>query len=290
LQKDYSVYFKGPEHSFSHKATVDIFKSKPNTSLLPVEHFKSVFKFVLNDKNAFGVIPIENSLAGSVQENYDYLNLFKTKIIAEYYLNIELSLLTYSTAKARISDFDKLIPTITHVHSHPKALEQCSDFFDKYPTIQLVACTSTTAAAQRVAQLQNPSFAALASSDSAQNFGLQVLKKNLENLQPNFTRFFVLSLDNSTEIEFPENTDNKKKFSLVVELPHVSGALSQLLNKFVDLNCNLTKIESRPIPESPFSYRFFIDLVAEDFYLKKIQDFVYNTNGIRVLGEYTAAN
>jgi prephenate dehydratase len=243
------IAYLGIPGSFSHNAATRYFSDQE--TFLSYPGFSKVFEAVSSGSCAAGLVPLENSLAGSIYENYDLLRSASLSIVGEIALQIEHDLCVYSTTAS--------LPTpeqITHLYSHPKALEQVSGFINKYPGLTLISTSDTASAALEVAKLKLPGHAALCSRAAAALYGLRVVQENLEDDRLNFTRFAVLSR------EAPLNL-NHNKCSLLLILPHIPKALFKTLEVIVSVAQNTTKIESRPIPGKPFEYVFYIDFEFE---------------------------
>lgn len=223
-----------------------------NNIFIGADSFQEVFELLKEGHADYAVVPIENSLVGSIYENYDWLAKYDSRIIAEHYTHIEHCLLA---KKLDGKGKDERLIHIRKVISHPKALEQCRSLFKQYPWMEAVAHQNTASAAAEVGMGNDPSLAAIASAPAAEFYGLEILKQGIEDNQANYTRFVTVA---------QKGTESGNKCSLLVRLPHIPGSLSRVLNKFSERNMNLTKIESRPIHGSPFEYTFYIDIVLGD--------------------------
>ncbi len=278
--KNRKIVYQGIEGSYSYLAGVKFF-SKEN-KFIGVNNFKEIFKLVAENKADFGVVPIENSIAGSVYENIDYLNRYNVKIIGEHYLKIEHCLLGI---KARMP-FNIRMKYIKKIYSHPKALEQCSKFLDKYKNIEKIAYTDTASSAKLISELNDITLACIASKECAYLYNLQILKNNIQDFKNNFTRFLFIA-----QLNFNFKEYNLNKASIIFTLPHIPGSLYRALEIFAINNINLTKIESRPIPEKPFEYFFFVDFIfnsrinLDEIFLK----FRKKVKKFKILGIYKNA-
>lgn len=215
-----------------------------NHEYIGVSSFAELFNMIEGQKAFYAVVPIENSLIGSIHENYDELYAHQLQIVGESYARIEHCLLGFRETHA--------IKDLQRVYSHPKALAQCQGFLRQHPEIECVHCPDTASAAAIVRQLQDPTCAAIASEMAAEHYGLDLLQKNLEDDPQNYTRFVFVAKG------APSN-DEVNKCSLWMRLKHTPGSLSSALHVFSEYN--LTKIESRPFKGSLFEYVFHIDLV-----------------------------
>ncbi len=267
--------------SFSYLAAVEYFGM--NNEFTGKKTFKEIFDSVFLEQCDAGIIPLENSLAGSIYENYDLLFRYGVNVIGEQYIHVEHTLIGITTgesAEERISHLKK-------VYSHPKALEQCSIFFEKNPHIEQIAYSDTAAAAKHIAELGDTSIGAIANDISSRLYKLQPIKKNIEDDKQNFTRFLVITRDT------PYN-DHSDKCSLMFTIPHVPGSLYRTLKFLADHELNLTKIESRPIAGKPFEYIFFIDFMFHSVRFREIDDiltkFRSSTQTLKVLGFYPSGS
>ncbi len=195
-------------------------------------------------------------------------------IIGEYYLDIIQNLMVLNGQK---------IAEIEEVHSHPMALLQCMDFLKKYPKIKLVEDKDTAETARRIHQQQIKGIAAIASKVAAELYDLTIIAPEIQTVNNNMTRFFIISKEANV-------LDKEKinKASLKFELDDTPGSLATVLNVMTNCKLNLTKIQSMPIIETPFQYSFFVDVVFEKYkhYEKALKILAIMTNHFKVLGEY----
>lgn len=229
----------GVPGSYSHEAAAQLF---PNRDTQFYTTFHDVFKAVENGSADYGVVPVENSSAGSVGEVYDYILGYRFYIVGAATLHIHHCLAAAPGVKTQ---------DIRSVCSHPQALAQCSDRIAKEDW-EPVQHTNTAAAAKMASESKSASMAAICSATAAKEYGLNILEENIQNSSTNCTRFIVIS----RELFIP---DNAQKISLCFALPHKTGSLSSVLARFAMSGLNLTKIESRPIAERNFEYDFYLD-------------------------------
>lgn len=240
VQSDkWNIACMGMSGSNSHLAAVGFF---PNASISLEKNFDKVFEAVESDKCSFGVLPVENSSAGSVSRVYDLILKYRYYIVGEIDLPIEHCLC--SIPQTSLSD-------IEYVLSHEQGLAQCSLFLSENG-LTPKKCGSTSAAAKTVAEEKRINWAAICNKEAADQYGLKVLDKNIQNNDNNCTRFIVIS-------KKPVITDNAEKISLCFSLPHKSGSLYNVLCRFASHGMNLTKIESRPMVGASFEYMFYLD-------------------------------
>ena len=232
----------GAAGSNSHLAAMNFF---PNAQISLEKNFDKVFEAVASDRCEFGVLPVENSSAGSVSRVYDLILKYRYFIVGETDLPIEHCLC--AIPQADISD-------IEFVLSHEQGLSQCSLFISEngYTKKKI---GSTSAAAQTVAEEKRINWAAICTKRAADEFGLKVLDKNIQNNDNNCTRFIVISKKAII-------TDSASKISLCFQLANKPGSLYTVLSRFASHGFDLTKIESRPVPDSQFNYLFYLDFIG----------------------------
>lgn len=263
-----TVAFQGAPGSFTHQAAISHFG--PAFLEHSTTRFQDIFAAVKNGIAQFGVTPIENSLVGSIYENYDNLIESALMIAGEVRLAIEHCLV--GLPGSTLAD-------ITSIASHPKALEQCSHFLQEKPGITIEAATDTASAARAVATANDLHRAAIASRYAADAYGLSILSSSIADHATNITRFWVISKRSSAL-----STDPSYKTSVELTIPHVAGSLLRILTILYQGGCSLTKIESRPIHDSPFQYRFFIDFTGWNDRL--MEELSSHCSSIQILGRY----
>ena len=242
------VAFQGERGAYSEEAVRACFGVAAEP--LPYRENADVGRAVLAGEVDCGVLPIENSLAGSVVPTYDVLASEDLVVIGEIVLPIHHCLLVVSGAE---------LGSIKRVLSHPVALAQCKEFFDAHPEIAQVPWYDTAGAARAVAEAGDPADAALASRVAGEDYGLSILQANLEDRADNQTRFFVLLRRGAQAPPLPEG--GSARTALLIDSADHAGALVGLLHPFANRGINLSKLESRP-GETPWSYRFFIEVDA----------------------------
>jgi prephenate dehydratase len=236
------VAYQGEPGAFSEQAARAFFSKDVETK--PVATFRDVFRFVEGGRLRAGIIPIENSLVGSVHENYDLLLRHRLYIVGEIKLRIEQHLMALPGVSLRRLRF---------VYSHPQALGQCEQFLRTLRNVSVVAEYDTAGSAKMIRDHRRSDAAAIASALAARVYGLRVLKKNIESNHQNYTRFLVLSRRESQPTA-------KAKTSLVFSVKNVPGALQRALAVLADENIDLLKIESRPLVGRPWEYLFYADI------------------------------
>nr|MDD6336593.1 prephenate dehydratase [bacterium] len=233
----------GVQGAYAQQAAGALF---PQAAPLYAASFEEVFLAVEQGRADIGVVPIENSLHGTVEGIYDLLAAHPLSIVRAIRMPIRHALLAPPGAG---------LEGIRQVYSHPQALGQCSAWFKAHPGVQAVACTNTAAAALKIAQIGHSDAAAIASPACAGLYGLAVLSQDIQNMPHNYTRFIALS---RRRIQTPD----ADKISLRLTLQHQPGALSAVLSRFASLGLNLTRLESRPIPGANFEFYFYLDVQA----------------------------
>ena len=236
-----AVACQGVEGAYSQLACDRLFKL-PNVFYF--SNFEAVFSAIEKGLCQYGVIPVENSTAGSVNAVYDLMMRHDFRIVRSLRLKVDHNLLANPGAK--LSD-------IREICSHEQAIAQCSAFLQEHPEITVVRCENTAAAAKRVAQSGRKDVAALSSRSCAELYGLTCLASNVQNQGNNFTRFICISKN----LEIYPGAD---RTSLMMVLPHRPGSLYKVLSRFYALGINLNKLESRPMPERNFEFMFYFDL------------------------------
>ncbi len=242
--------FQGVHGAYSELASKQLLG--PRVRTLPRETFADVFDAVAGGAAERGVLPIENSLAGSIHQNYDLLLDRDLHIVGEAYLKVEHALLCHPGTSLK---------AITEVRSHPQALAQCSGFFAKNKGIKPAPYFDTAGAAESLAKEAPVHIGAIASAYAAELYGLRVLKRNLQNHADNFTRFLAVA-----KRPLPSKPSRKAqpfKTSLAfMPKRNAVGSLHAILGIFAGRGIDLLKIESRPNPLSPFEYWFYADLAG----------------------------
>lgn len=233
---------QGVEGAYSGATANKIF---PNTDIHFHKRFEDVFEAVNRGDSKFGVIPVENSTAGSVHESYDLIMKYRFFVVGAYDLKIEHCLCAKNGTKYE---------DITDVYSHPQALSQCNNFLRNFDFTG-INYSNTAAAAKYVSESPKNNVAVICSELAAKKYGLNVLKRNIQNNDKNTTRFIVIS----KELAIPSDA---QKISLIFALPHKTGSLYRVLGRFSMAGLNLTKLESRPIENSEFSYYFYVDVLG----------------------------
>ncbi|MGE5350661.1 MAG: prephenate dehydratase [Acidobacteriota bacterium] len=266
------IAYQGEPGAYSEMASINYFGGK-NLRLSPSVTFDSVFKKVSEGEADFGVVPIENSLYGSVYETYDLLVNYTLTIVGE--LNLQIHHYLLGKKKYRI-------PEIKRIYSHPQALGQCSKFLTKLKNTDVIPEYDTAGAAKIVSSMDEP-VAAIASKNAAERYNLQVISSNIQNEKKNYTRFVVIS-PKAQEAPLKDS-----KTSIVFDLTSTPGSLFRALSVFALRDIDLTKIESRPKPAKTFQYLFYVDLkgsLKDKKVVNALNHLKEISSSVRVLGSY----
>jgi len=270
--------FQGEPGAFSHEAAMRFFGEA--VKILPCQRFDQVFAALRDGKADAAVIPIENTLHGSVHENYDHLLHFDHTIVAETNVRIIHNLI--APPGIRWSQ-------VRRVFSHPVALNQCLDFFARNPHIERVPFYDTAGSVKMVMQDGLKDAAAIASAVSAEIYGARILKRSIEDDRQNYTRFFLLRRAGQRPLALKGPGKKGWKTSLVFSTHNQPGSLFRALSAFALRDLSLTKIESRPLRGKPWEYLFYVDLLGstDDVRVKRALGHLEElADMLRVLGCY----
>jgi prephenate dehydratase len=266
------VAFQGERGAYGEMATLQYF---PTATLIPKKSFQEVFDAAEGDVD-YIVVPVENSIEGSVNEIYDLLLQTRMQVIGEVYQRVRHSLIANRGAEK-----------IKFVHSHPQALAQCRGYLHR-KKLEPVQAYDTAGAVKMIKENKMLDSAAIASKRAAELYDMQVLDEGIEDRKNNYTRFLVLSAK--------KIRDNAKggryKTSMIISIKHVPGALFGIVGEFAMRKINLTKIESRPTKETPWEYNFYVDFEghAQDKAVKEaLRSIRPKTSFIKILGSYKKA-
>ncbi len=235
------VVYQGVEGAYSHAAMREYFGRDVNC--FHVRKFRDAMEAIAEGSADYAVLPIENSSAGIVADNYDLLVNFENYIVGEQIVKCEHALLGLPGTNLK---------DIKRVYSHQQALSQCEEYLYRHPEWQLIPFDNTARAAKKIAEDGDRTQAAVGSRFAAEYFGLEVLEEHIYYNEANSTRFIVVT----NQRIFRRDA---KKISICFEVPHYSGSLYNILSHIIYNNVNMTKIESRPIPGRNWEYRFFVD-------------------------------
>ena len=263
--------FIGEYGAYSHKASLGYFgeEIKP----VPMKTFKDIFHAVQTGGCQYGVIPLENSLSGSIHENFDLLQEYDLKIIGEITIRIQHALIAHENV---------LKNDITKIFAPPPAFSQCKNYLDQYPDIEQIPVKATSSAVRHVKDSLDKHAAAIGSTMAAKIFNMNILEQSIEDNPRNYTRFAIIA---------KEVKGHKKvnKTSLIFSTGNKPGALFEVMKIFSEYQINLVKLESRPMLGKPWEYMFYVDLEADieshelSGVMEKLQE---KSENLRILGRY----
>jgi prephenate dehydratase len=267
------IAFQGEDGAYSQEAIFETFGAQ--TPTLPCATFVELFRAVETGDAELGMLPIENSTAGAINQSYDLLLEHDLKITREVIFRVRHALMAAPGAT---------MTEIKRVYSHPQALAQCERFIAERGWEPVVAY-DTAGAAKQLAASREKDAGAIASETAARLYDLQVLARGVEDLTNNFTRFFVVGHAESPRAE-------RSKTSIVLETRHIPGSLYACLGEFASRDLNLTKLESRPDRQHPWHYVFYLDFEGhrDDAACRDaLNGLLDKTSFVKTLGSYPAA-
>ncbi|MFC1926363.1 prephenate dehydratase [Chloroflexota bacterium] len=263
------VVFQGERGAFSEDAVINFFGS---ADLSPCPSLADVFEAVSRDTAEFGVVPVENSQAGSINETYDLLLRHTLNIYGEIALEVNHCLMALP---------GEILDSIKKVYSHPQALAQCAQFLLKLG-VELVPTYDTAGSAKLIKEKGMVNSAAVASKKASEIYQMQVLAENIQTIKGNYTKFFVIS-------KAKAGYADRNKTSLVFATKNIPGALYQCMGCFAVRNINLTKLESRPSKDKPWAYIFYVDLeghAEDEVCAQALADLEEKTSFLKIIGSY----
>lgn len=264
------VAFQGESGAYSEMAALQHFG--PDIELAPHKTFSDVFEAVENGKGDCAIVPIENSMEGSVNETYDLMLNTKLMVSSEVYLRVVHCLISYG---------DSSIEQVKVVYSHPQALAQCRNFLKSHK-FEAVPFYDTAGSVKMLKEMRIDNAAAIAGERAAQIYGMKILAKSIEDSKSNYTRFLVLKDRDSG----PTGND---KTLMIFTTKHTPGALHKVIEEFASREINLTMIMSRPTKEKPWEYNFYVDFEGHrsDQKIREcIEHLKDRTVFLKVLGSY----
>ncbi|WP_300463884.1 3-deoxy-7-phosphoheptulonate synthase [Desulfobacula sp.] len=263
--------FIGEYGAYSHKASLGYFGEE--ITPVPMKTFKDIFHAVQSGNCQYGVIPLENSLSGSIHENFDLLQEYNLKIIGEITIRVQHALI----AHGGVSKTD-----IKRILAPPPAFSQCKNYLDQYPDIELVPVTATSSAVRQVKDSEDKYAAAIGSAMAASIFEMTILEESIEDNPRNYTRFAIIA----KEVKGHKKVD---KTSIIFSTGNKPGALFEVMKVFSEYQINLVKLESRPMLGKPWEYMFYADLEADIEspelapVMERLQE---KSENLRILGRY----
>lgn len=267
------VAFQGERGAFSEDAAAKLFGN--DAEVLPCLRLKNVFELVSQETTQFGVVPLENSQAGSINETYDLLLTYPLNIYAEVILRVSHCLMALPGQK---------LADITTIYSHAQALAQCDEFLSKL-SVEIMPCYDTAGSAKMIKEKRLKHCAAIASKRAADIYGLEVLVSGIETSANNYTKFVAISKQKAKPAQ-------RNKTSLVFAAEHKPGSLYRILGIFATRNINLTKLESRPSRTRPWEYVFYVDFEGHldgEVYQEAVRELQEEAAFVKILGSYPQA-
>ncbi|MEM1743290.1 MAG: prephenate dehydratase [Nitrososphaerota archaeon] len=266
----FRVAFQGERGAYSEEAAIKYFGR--DVEFIPCRDIQTVFNYVEAGKSDYGILPIENSIEGSVNETYDLLTSTNLRVSGEVYLRISHCLIMHRDAD---------IKDIKKVMSHPQAISQCKVYLSS-KSFEVIPAYDTAGSVKKILEEKLLDTAAIASERAAEIYGMKIVERGIEDYGRNYTRFIVISEKDSE----PSGDD---KTSIIFSLPHIPGSLYNALEVFAKRQINLTKIESRPTKHRPFEYFFFVDFEGhrkDQVVREALEELVKRTLFLKVLGSY----
>jgi chorismate mutase/prephenate dehydratase len=267
------IAFQGELGAYSEMAVYNFFGQ--NVEVKPCKSFDEVFENVKAGTVDYGVVPIENSIEGSVNRTYDLFLEYDLKVCGEIIIRISHCLIAHKGAT---------IDQIKTVYSHPQALAQCRKFLEQHK-LQAISTFDTAGSVKMIKEKNMMNSAAIASERAAKIYDMSILAREIEDIKNNSTRFFVLDKKDS-----PYSGEDKT--SIIFATKSIPGALYKILGEFADRKINLTKIESRPTKQTPWEYHFYLDFEGhrtEQKCQEALESIKDKTIFIKILGSYNAA-
>lgn len=267
------IAIQGIESSFHDMAVKKMFPNE-EIELVMCNSFEKVTESINNFKADFGVLAIENTIAGSILPNYNLIDASDLVIMDEVFLNIQMYIMALETES---------IHDILEIHSHPVALLQCKNYLQKFPPhFKIIEGADTASEAKKIKEQKLKGVAAIAGKQVAEKFGLKILDSKIQNNSDNQTRFVLIGK------EVKAYTKEANKATLKFKLDHRVGSLSNVLQLFSTFEISLTKIQSLPIIGEPWQYAFFVDVVFKDYSLFKdvIKVLEKAVKELKVVGAY----
>ena len=269
--KNQAIAFQGEHGAFSEQAAYACGPKSLRT--VPCKTFPEVFRAVERTSVQYGIIPIENSLFGSIHQNYDLLQKFNLFIVGEIKLRVVHTLLVHPSVSMK---------QVRFIYSHPQALGQCERFLSRLKNIEVVAVYDTAGAAKMIKEQHRTDAAAIASREAARVYGLKILYSGIENDHQNFTRFLILA---KHKVRVKRNA----KTSIIFSLKNIPGSLYKALSVFSLRDINLYKIESRPLAGKTWEYLFYLDFegsILDDACRRAVDHLTEIATYVKILGSY----
>ncbi len=265
------VSFQGERGAYSEAAAISFFNEEIET--IPLPTFAEVLQSTQNDETEYSILPVENSIEGSVGESNDLLSETTLNVVGEKYQKIQHCLIGYDS-----------LEKIDTVYSHPQALGQCRRFIQKN-NLKTIPTYDTAGSVKIIKELNKENVACIASQQASEIFQVPIIEENIADNPKNYTRFLILSKNKA-------KTTEKDKTSIIFSIKHEPGALHQIIEQFSEHKINLTKIESRPKKTTVWEYNFYVDFEGHENNLevkKMLEKIKEKTLFLKILGSYPVA-
>ena len=267
------VAFQGERGAYSESAVYTFFGT--SVGVKPCRELAEVFESVDKQESQYGVVPVENSLEGSVNQTYDLFLAHDLKVCGEIILRVSHCLIANPSTS---------LEAVKAVYSHPQALAQCRNFLERLDR-ELIPTYDTAGSVKMLKEKGLKDAAAVASERAAELYGMKILAREIEDKPANYTRFFVLSKEDSP-------ITGRDKTSIIFSAAHTPGSLYNVLGEFAKRNINLTRIESRPTKQKPWEYNFYVDFEGhrgEGRCAEALKALEKSVTFIKILGSYSRA-
>jgi len=266
----------------NHYIAAKLFFKNDEIETIDCDTFKELAEHVVKDPSKLGIMAIENTIAGSILQNYKILKENKLTIVGEYKLRITHALVALPGVELR---------DIKEINTHPMAFMQCEEFLNTLPNVKLVEKEDTAGSAKWIKENNLRDHAAICPAGAAELYGMNVLADGIETNKRNFTRFLILANEDVAQdvlAEFGVRQEDINKSSMVFTLPHTSGSLSKVLSVLSFYDMNLSMIQSMPIVGEEWRYQFYVNLLFTDYkrYRQAIDAILPLTKDFEILGEY----
>lgn len=263
--------FIGEYGAYSHKASLGYFGEEVKP--VPMKTFKDIFTAVQKGQCQYGVVPLENSLSGSIHENYDLLQAYDLKIVGEITIRVKHALIAHQNSARE---------DIKTILAPPPAFSQCKNYLDQYPDIERVPVEATSSAVKQAKDLNDTSVAAIASNMAAKIFDMKILEESIEDNPRNYTRFAIIAAEE-------KGSRKANKTSIIFSTGHKPGALFEVMKIFSEHHINMVKLESRPMLGKPWEYMFYADIEADIAHKDSahvLEQLKEKSENLRILGRY----
>ncbi len=270
-----TISIQGVKGAFHEEAAINYYGGE--IEILPNISFYEVIESIRDNHAKAGIMAVENTISGTIHSNLNLIRESGLAICGEVYLQIEQNLVGLPGTS---------IDNLVEVHSHYMAIDQCRNFFRKHPHIKLIESDDTALSMKEIAEKQLTNVGAIGSRIGARHYGLNIIAESIETNKKNYTRFLIVEKENKIR------THEMNKSSISMTLPNHKGSLSQVLSVIAFYDVDLSKIESVPVVGEPWHYRFYIDVLFDNFekYKSMLQAIGPLTDELQILGEYASGS